>query len=106
MTPSDLTCELSTPELQQRKAGLLATVRAQATALRPVADGLSLEFPDSGATLTDVLELVRLESACCRFLRFELQTGPRGAPTMLQVTGPAGTREFLAGLGWNVGGTA
>jgi hypothetical protein len=59
-----------------------------------------LEFPDSAEVLADVLELIRLESACCRFLRFELETGPRGAKTTLTPTGPAGTAAFLAALGW------
>ena len=97
---AEIACELSTPELQHRKAGLLASVRSRAVSLTPLPEGVRLEFPDSAAVLTDVLELIRVESACCRFLRFELETGPRGAKTMLTLTGPAGTAAFLAALGW------
>jgi len=100
MTPLPLTCELSSAELQQRKTGLLVTVRGHATRVTPRPDGVDLEFPDSPGILADILELVRLEAACCRFLCFELQTGPASAPIRLRLKGPEGTLEFLTSLGW------
>jgi hypothetical protein len=104
MTQLPLACELSTVDLQRRKAGLLASVRTRATALTPSLDGLRAEFPDSPTVLADILELIRLESACCRFLQFDLRTGPQGAPTTLTLSGPPGTDTFLAGLGWSAPG--
>lgn len=93
-------CELSTPALQRRKSGLLARVRGRALSHKSLARGVRLELPGSTAALADTLELIRLESACCPFLRFQLRTGPRGSPVTLTVTGPAGTTAFLASLGW------
>ena len=104
MTDLPLACELTTREVQGRKAGLLATVRRHALTLTPCADGLRMEFPDSPVVLAEVLELIRLESACCRFLQFHLQAGPRETPTTLTLSGPPGTGAFLASLGWSVPG--
>ena len=38
------------------------------------------------------------ERQCCRFLRFQLVVEQDGAPMTLDVTGPAGTKEFLSYL--------
>lgn len=100
MTGIPIACELSTPELATRKAGLLASVRRRATAFEQLPDGVRLTLADTADALAEVLELIRLESACCRFLRFDLGLGPAGTPIALTVTGPPGTSEFLATLGW------
>jgi hypothetical protein len=100
MTQLALACQLSTAELQARKAGLLASLRSQTTALELMPDGARLTWPHSEAVLVELLDLIRLESACCQFLPFELHTGPVGTPITLTVSGPPGTSAFLAGLGW------
>jgi len=45
-----------------------------------------------------VVATIEAERHCCRFLRFELGVAPDEGPLSLTVTGPAGTREFLAAL--------
>lgn len=100
MTGIPIACELSTPELAARKAGLLASVRRRATAFEQLPDGVRLTLADTADALAEVLELIRLESACCRFLRFDLAVGPADASITLTLTGPPGTGDFLASLGW------
>ncbi len=41
-------------------------------------------------------EFIQLERQCCPFLRFQLTVEPGGGPIWLELTGPPGTREFLA----------
>ncbi len=36
------------------------------------------------------------ERRCCPFLSFEVAIAPHGGPVWLRLTGPVGTREFLA----------
>jgi len=43
-----------------------------------------------------VTEFIGAESQCCPFLRFRLTLEPGGGPLWLELTGPPGTREFLA----------
>jgi len=101
MSTVPLACALSSPELQQRKTGLLASVRLRAARATAQPNGLELSFVHEEALLADLLELIRLEAQCCPFLRFELRVGPRPEPHRLVVTGPAGTAAFLEGLGWH-----
>jgi len=56
-----------------------------------------LRFPDPDI-LPRVLQVVDVERKCCRFLRFEVALEPDLGPIWLTVTGPPGTREFLATL--------
>jgi hypothetical protein len=100
VTQVPIACELSTPEFAARKAGLLASVRRRATAFDQLPDGVRLTLADTADAVAEVLELIRLESACCRFLRFDLELGPAGTPVTLTLSGPPGTCEFLATLGW------
>jgi hypothetical protein len=98
-----IACKLTEPELRQRRSGLLDEVRAWVTATRALPDepggpgpGFELTFADGEAALPEVLELVRLESRCCPFLRFRLTVAPAGGPVVLQVTGPPRGAEILA----------
>ncbi len=41
---------------------------------------------------------VSAERQCCRFLRFGITVEPDNGPVFLELTGPPGTREFIAAL--------
>jgi len=93
-----IVCTLSTPELRERRAGLLGRVRQRLDEARPLAggDGYELRFPGDEETVAEVLELVRLESRCCAFLRFRVTLEPGGGVVTLEVSGPPGGAEVLA----------
>jgi hypothetical protein len=98
MAELPIVCTLSTPELRERRAGLLRRVRERLEEARPLAggDGYELRFPGDETTVGDVLELVRLESRCCAFLRFRVTLEPGGGAVTLEVSGPPGGAEVLA----------
>jgi hypothetical protein len=48
--------------------------------------------------LSTIAHAVEAERHCCRFLRFEIIVEPDGGPVFLQLSGPPGTREFIAAL--------
>jgi hypothetical protein len=75
MTQLPVACTLSQPDLARRRAGL---------------------FADLARRRQETRWLIQLERQCCPFLRFQLTGEPGGGPTWLELTGPAGTREFLA----------
>ena len=89
-------CTLPEPELAARRAGVLAAIRRDQQEARWLPDGVGLRFaaePDRLATLATFIDL---ERRCCAFLRFRLTVEPGGGPIWLELTGPPGTRDFLA----------
>src|SRR5260370_26363809 len=92
-----IACTLSTPELRERRAGLLRRVRERLVEARPLAgaDGYELRFPGDEGTVAEVLELVRLESRCCAFLRFRVTLEPGGGAVTPEGRGPPGRGPIL-----------
>jgi Cd2+/Zn2+-exporting ATPase len=63
-----------------------------------IAGGYRFEFAPSAQVLSALVGVVDAERQCCRFLRFQVTVEPNGGPIRLDVTGPAGTQEFLGDL--------
>ena len=99
MTEPPIVCTLTAPELRERRAGLLQRVRQWLVEARPLggAAGYELRFPGDEATVADVLEMVRLESRCCAFLRFRVTLEPGGQAVAVEISGPPGGAEILLG---------
>jgi hypothetical protein len=77
---------------------LLPGVARLAKSLVPIKDGYRFEFVASGDCLSAIVAMIDAERQCCRFMRFQLTIEPGAGPMRLDVTGPAGTLEFLSGL--------
>jgi hypothetical protein len=88
-----------TPQaLQARREGLLMDLVRRTVRREDLTDGLRLEFAPSGDTIALIARAVEAERHCCRFLRFGITVEPDGGPVFLELTGPAGTREFVSAL--------
>jgi hypothetical protein len=99
-------CTLSADELVARRDGLLPGLIAQATDRMTLDDGCRFTFASAPGLLDSMARAIDAERQCCRFLRFQLVVEQDGAPITLDVTGPTGTREFLADLiAGGLGGT-
>jgi hypothetical protein len=59
---------------------------------------LRLYFAASGENLQKITAVIDAERQCCRFLRFDLTVEPDGGPVSLALSGPPGTKAFLAAL--------
>lgn len=94
-----IACELPAQELAARREGALAELRQRALQLTTIAEGVRLVLPGDRATLDAVAQVVAAERECCRFLRFRLELAPGLGNLTLEVDGPSGTSDFLAGLG-------
>jgi hypothetical protein len=64
-----------------------------------LADGFRFRFTADAELLAAIAGMIDAERRCCRFLRFQLTAEPDEGPVWLEVTGPPGTDEFLAGWG-------
>lgn len=98
MAELPIACTLTPEALRTRREGLLMDLVRRAVRREDLSDGLRLEFAPSGETLALIARAVEAERHCCRFLRFGMTVEPDGGPVFLDLTGPAGTRDFISAL--------
>ena len=91
-------CTLGPDALRARRQGLLTALLQQSSGKELLKDGLRLRFPASSETLSKITETVDVERHCCRFLRFAITVEPDEGEITPDLTGPEGTREFVAAL--------
>jgi hypothetical protein len=91
-----IACTLSPDQLNERREGPIRDVAARAVEITECGEGYALRFPADDATFAAVVALVDGERRCCAFLRFDLAVEPGGRGLALAITGPSGTKAFLA----------
>jgi len=91
-------CRLTGPELQERRTRLINKVRIAMTEVKELEQGYAYRFPPEEIWIMDLANLITLESQCCPFLQFDLRLEPGQGPIWLELTGPAGTKDFLNSL--------
>ena len=91
-----IACSLTDSQLQERRRDVLQKVRSAVVEVREIENGYAYCFPSEGKHLTELAKLVDLERQCCPFLRFCMTVEPANGPIWLEMTGPEGTKEFLA----------
>lgn len=88
-------CSLTSAELREREATLLAQFRSAVVATEELQEGYAFRLSGDGKALGLIAELMVAERECCPFLTFEIVALPNKGPVILRVTGPAGTKEFV-----------
>jgi hypothetical protein len=97
MSELPVACALSERDLAERRGGLLADLRRYRQEVRWLSDGVALRFQSGPSVIAALTEFIRLESQCCPFLRLQLTVEPGdGLALWLELSAPAGTRDFLA----------
>ena len=91
-------CSLTTVELQQRRNEVLNGIRNAVLEIREHSDGFAYRFSSNEHLLDQLTEMIKLERRCCPFLTFKLHVDPGDGPMWLELSGPEGTKDFLAGL--------
>ena len=91
-------CTLSPAALKARRENLLHALLRRANERRELPDGFRLMFAAEENLLSEIARTVDAERQCCRFLRFTVSVEPDDGPITLDLTGPAGTRDFLAAM--------
>jgi hypothetical protein len=88
-------CSLTTAELRDREARLLAQFKSATVATEELQDGYAFRLPGDGNSIRLIAELIVAERECCPFLAFEVSAFSYKGPAMVRVTGPPGTKEIL-----------
>jgi hypothetical protein len=92
-TTKSVTCKLTTPELQKRKATVIADLKALVLERKELENGFSYKFEGSDETLDKLNDFIKTERMCCNFFMFQITVEEQTA--LLTVTGPNGAKEFL-----------
>jgi len=90
-----IACSLTSTELREREASLLAQFRAAIVKTEELQDGYAFHIPGDGERIRQVAELIVAERECCPFLLFEVSALPNMGPLTVRVMGPDGTKEFV-----------
>jgi hypothetical protein len=92
-----IACTLTPEELRRGRDALLPGVIRRAEAHEAVAGGFRFRFKTEPGLLAGLAAMIEAERHCCRFLHFQVSAEPDEGPVWLEVTGPPGTTDFLAG---------
>jgi hypothetical protein len=97
MTRNELpiACSLDDRALADRTATLRASVLAEARDVERLPDGYRWRFDQHADLLARLGTVIDAERLCCRFLYFAIEADPGLGLVTLDVTGPAGTADFL-----------
>ena len=90
-----IACSLNPIEFLRRRDTLLPGVVASAESSEPLPDGARWRFRPSSHLMLALATMIDAERRCCPFLRFQVVAEADNGPIWLDVTGPAGTRDFL-----------
>jgi hypothetical protein len=89
-------CTLDSAALAARSEEIRSGLFAGAEERVDLDDGYAFRFPGDGDWHAKIAAFVASERHCCSFFRFELTFEPGLGPIWLTLTGPAGTKEFIA----------
>jgi len=90
-----ITCKLTTPELQKRKAIVIADLKRLVLERKELKNGFSYRFEGTDETLDKLNDFIKTERMCCDFFTFQITVEDQTA--LLNITGPIGAKEFLKG---------
>ncbi|PYX59420.1 MAG: hypothetical protein DMG76_06035 [Acidobacteria bacterium] len=90
-----IACGLTSAELREREATLLAQFRSAVIGTEELGDGYAFRVSGDGTWIAIIAKMIVAERECCPFLTFELFAQPNVGPVIVRVTGPAGTKDFL-----------
>ena len=94
-TRGTLACKLSSPEQQDRKSTLLASLHKQLRGKKELKNGYAFRFENTDAMIDELTAFIKAERTCCDFFAFNLRVPGDGSDVWLDLTGPVGVKEFI-----------
>jgi hypothetical protein len=96
MSKETVACKLTTPELQERQKTVIAEVKKLLVQRIETTNGVRYSFNDSDNTIDLLTSFIKTERLCCSFFTFNLVIGQSEGFVSLELSGPAGTKDFIA----------
>ena len=76
MEESTFACQLTSPELQKRKASIIRELKGIIHSKKELDSGYSYTFSNSNAVLDLIFDFVKSERLCCLFFNFQINVNP------------------------------
>lgn len=91
----ELSCKLTTQEMQKRKETVLASLKQQVKETKELPDGYAFKFDGSDKVIDELTEFIKSERHCCDFFVFNLSIAGDKSEAWLELTGPEGAKDFV-----------
>ena len=88
-------CKLTTPELKERKATVIADLKKMVIRKKELKDGYAYKFSGSDEVVAKLNDFVKTESECCDFFKFKINVKSDKSEAWLHITGEKGVKEFI-----------
>ena len=88
-----VSCKLTTPELQKRKATVIAELKSLVLSREELGNGYAYSFVGNDQNLDKINDFIKAERMCCDFFTFQVTIEEN--TVSLRITGPEGAKEFL-----------
>ncbi|TDS60171.1 hypothetical protein [Myroides indicus] len=95
MQKEQLSCKLTTPELQKRKETIIANLKNQIIEKKELEKGYAFKFAGTDKTLDELTEFIKTERECCSFFTFTISVSGDKSDAWLELTGNNGVKEFI-----------
>ncbi len=92
---SKIGCKLTTPELQERKSTVIAELKKLVLERTETEKGVRYKFDASDKTIDLLTRFIKTERLCCEFFTFNLIVGADKRYSLLELSGPEGTIDFI-----------
>jgi hypothetical protein len=94
LNKTGMTCKLTSPELQQRKANVIATIKGLIDGKTELPDGFSYRFDGSDENIDLLTGFIKTERQCCDFFNFSMDVN-NDRSVWLKITGGEGVKDFI-----------
>ena len=98
MADLPIACSLTHADLEAKRGDLLPGLLRHSSATVETPAGYRYRFDTAPDGLSAIAAAVEGERQCCRFLQFSITLEPNLGPIWVDVSGPEGTKTFLADL--------
>lgn len=92
----ELSCKLTTPELQKRKETVIASLKQKILEKKELKDGYAFKFSGTDEILDELIEFIKTERVCCDFFTFGLSISGDKSEAWLELTGIDGAKDFIS----------
>ena len=93
---TDLSCKLTSAELQLRRETVIASLKTQVLEKKELPDGYAFKFNGSDKMVDELSEFIKTERECCDFFTFNLSISGDKSEVWLELKGIAGAKSIIS----------